>query len=83
MARSCGALRGIQVRGGGDAKVVLDHHRHLMTAGIAARAAPEVSEFLSDDVGFQELERPGPTVGGRGKAVSKADDEVSTVRVAS
>ena len=53
-----------------------------MTAEIAARVAPERSEILNEDVSLPEQERPELTVGGCGEAVSMADDEVSTVRVA-
>lgn len=72
----------IQGGSAGGAKVVPDHHRHGTPAGIASQFVSEVSEILNDDVSLREQERPELTVGGCGEAVSMADDEASTVRVA-
>ena len=41
-----------------------DHYRHGMTAGIAARVAPEVSGILNDAAGLRQQEPPELTIGG-------------------
>ena len=53
-----------------------------MACEIAARGAPMVSEFLNDDDSLQKQEGPELADGGCGEAVSMADDNASTVRVA-